>query len=1130
MSDEELIQACLQDELTPVQADALARKMEDDPAFRERLLGAAQVEGLLRAHYAHEDLDAAMERRTLGALASPEQERRTEQAVLERIQGVRRQARAQARRRFRPPAVSPWRWALPLAAAAAALLVWRLWPDRGTADEASVAALRGTVELLTGSGNLPVRSERSIRIGQTLRTGAGAAARLRFADRTELALGGDTRLALLQTSGGKLLRLEHGRLKARVAAQPVGAPLVLRTQQADLTVVGTEFALRVEDGTCRLEVVEGTVRLATARGDASVDVRGGEYAETRGTPDELVHGKWIRPQDAVVGPMPDRRIDETSVAWFVSPEGSDRNDGRSRRTPFATLQKAADVVQPGETVLALRGVYPEGFWIRKEGRPDAWIAFLAEAGAEIRGSEVRRDFVREPGERPVYSIPRPELLPHWQQPGIDLRNRPEQVLVNGTFLQQVPDRAMLKPRNVFYVDDREKKLYVCLRDGRDPNRETTEVTLRTHAISIGGPPNTNWWPEPETGEKNRAAYVRVDGFRIRHIGNFSRHAAIQIRGLCHDVLIENCDVQQANYFGISIHGVTRCSAKTGQWFHHRPRRVTIRHCIFSNNGAQGIGGSGFDDGVIEYNLLDGNNYKGVSIWNEGGAMKLSDCSRFVVRGNVARRNENRGFWFDGAMTGGLVENNLVYGSLVAGILNEATPAPERIHEAGQESYREKILTAAEARATNRPGTRIRNNVILATRTPLGDGLTVSHSSETLVENNIVAFNQGGGIVFAGSATRQGTNGFHNNRARANICLANAWHAAVTRDEDDPTGRCFGNRMRDNLFLQAKSERPFRIGGAPATPEAFAALEPDANNRVENQRIFKDPERWDFTLVDEELAGKIGFDPEALRLDWSGFRIEPDTPGREDEAAAEAAASPRPAALDFGEVFRLPFDGDVDALGSRGEIEARGIHPVAFDAGLFVEGRKGKALVVAREGKEGERIDAHGFHCAEPADFAHGPTGTVSLWLLADDWRTRTTGLPENDYRRTMWPFESRSVNVRFHCRPENGGRLLLDLDTPGCGGREDLTDLVTPGQWFNLTATWGPVPGQAGKIRRTVYVDGKPLGTPRSSNAPKPAPGQRIRIGRPANGGQPWFGAMDEFRVWNRSLSAGEIAAVAAGK
>jgi len=566
------------------------------------------------------------------------------------------------------------------------------------------------------------------------------------------------------------------------------------------------------------------------------------------------------------GPLPNRRIDESKVTYFVSVDGDDTKDGKTRRTAFATLQKAADVVGPGETVLVTKGVYLQTMHIRKVGRADAWINFVAEPGVMIRGSDVRKDWTREPGDVPIYSIPRPKLHGNYQKPGTSLQQRTEQVFVDGKLLRQAPERSMLKPKGVFWVDDEAAKLYVSLEGGRNPNEALTEVSTRTFAIAIGGPPNMNTLRDPAIIAANKAAYVRVDGFTVRHIADFSRMAAIQIRGDCHHITIENCDVQWANYSGIAIGGP-----------HH-----TVRHCIASNNGAQGIGGGGTTDAVIEYNIIDDNNYKGISPWSEGGAVKVGFTgARIVIRGNVARNNHNHGLWIDYGSTDSLIENNFVYSAMAGGILNEVTPAPPRLDPNDPDKHAE--LTGDEVRKLRLKGTIIRNNIIVGTRPPGGGGINISNSVMSDVYNNILYANTGGGINFGGSPNRGGTLGLFGNKAHRNIFQHNFLHAQSSKDSEDPKGRYFGNAFTSNLFLHAKSSPPFRISGAQAGAEEWKALNNTEDNVYADQNIFKDPEHFDFTLTDEALARRIGFDPAALRLDWSEFYMRSEDKARTAEA-------------------------------------------------------------------------------------------------------------------------------------------------------------------------------------------------------------------------------------------------------
>ncbi|MBL0310591.1 MAG: right-handed parallel beta-helix repeat-containing protein [Bacteroidetes bacterium] len=68
--------------------------------------------------------------------------------------------------------------------------------------------------------------------------------------------------------------------------------------------------------------------------------------------------------------------------YHVSPAGSNGNDGLTPATAFLTLQKASDVVQPGDSVSVLPGTYA-GFYHIKSGTPSQRIIFAALPGVLI---------------------------------------------------------------------------------------------------------------------------------------------------------------------------------------------------------------------------------------------------------------------------------------------------------------------------------------------------------------------------------------------------------------------------------------------------------------------------------------------------------------------------------------------------------------------------------------------------------------------------------------------------------------------------------------------------------------------------------------------------------------------------
>ena len=74
--------------------------------------------------------------------------------------------------------------------------------------------------------------------------------------------------------------------------------------------------------------------------------------------------------------------------WHVSSAGNDASDGKSPKTAFRTLQKAADVVQPGDVVWVGDGTYTNDdkangsavLSIKTSGKPNAWITWKALPG------------------------------------------------------------------------------------------------------------------------------------------------------------------------------------------------------------------------------------------------------------------------------------------------------------------------------------------------------------------------------------------------------------------------------------------------------------------------------------------------------------------------------------------------------------------------------------------------------------------------------------------------------------------------------------------------------------------------------------------------------------------------------
>ena len=98
-------------------------------------------------------------------------------------------------------------------------------------------------------------------------------------ENTHLQLLPGTTLKLLPGSEAKRFELRSGSLEAAVARQRLFWPLLVRTPQAEVRVLGTKFTLTTTTNATRLEVTEGNVRLTRTADGVHVDVPEGRYAE-----------------------------------------------------------------------------------------------------------------------------------------------------------------------------------------------------------------------------------------------------------------------------------------------------------------------------------------------------------------------------------------------------------------------------------------------------------------------------------------------------------------------------------------------------------------------------------------------------------------------------------------------------------------------------------------------------------------------------------------------------------------------------------------------------------------------------------------------------------------------------------
>lgn len=381
------------------------------------------------------------------------------------------------------------------------------------------------------------------------------------------------------------------------------------------------------------------------------------------------------------------------------PQASDDGDG-TEASPFVTINRAAQVVRPGQKVVVKSGVYRELVRPRVGGTgPDAMISFEAVPGAEVilKGSEVF-----EPDWQPMQehsgkvwraSLPadlfgsdNPFLTQNASEADIELMPWAKEwagklpytlgrglVFQNGKRLaQQANLEGASKREGSYWVDTENVVLYVHPYAGADPHGQAFEITTRQHIFKPA---------VPDLG------YIRVKGFVIEHAGNGLPRTGVGALFTMggHHWVIEDNVVRQVNSVGIEIGA--RTDESRGSRVTDVPRAERSPGCMIVRNnelyecGTGGIQGLLVKSALVEDNRIHHCGWQDVQRYWETGAIKL-----LLNRGTLVRRNvitdiqAAPGIWLDYDNINSRVTQNILVNieSVNGAIFIEASQVPNLV--------------------------------------------------------------------------------------------------------------------------------------------------------------------------------------------------------------------------------------------------------------------------------------------------------------------------------------------------------------------------------------------------------------------------------------------------------------------
>lgn len=353
--------------------------------------------------------------------------------------------------------------------------------------------------------------------------------------------------------------------------------------------------------------------------------------------------------------------------YYVSPYGLDTNNGTSLLTPFKTISKASEEADsPGDKVFIRGGIYREGeIEHTRDGEPGNYITFenYNNENVIIKGSEIVEDW-----EHFEDNIWVKEWNIHSQQVFYDGEMLRKVGYPNSTFENDYPtyyipitecDNPFKMCEGTFYYDESDKKLYVWLPGGLNPNQHLMEVSTK------------RWIWRNITG-----SYVKLKGLNFMHTNlNGTIDTATNAYALIgaavtvgDHAIVEDCTFSYCDHGGLHLNNLEKpVGADLGQ---------EVRNCTFHHNGVSGLTANNTGGFLIENNKFFENGFRPFNSNWASAAIKVMPNAWGEIRDNYIFDEYAQGIWFDTCTTNG---EKLIHGNYIENVgyaINESLVVPQ----------------------------------------------------------------------------------------------------------------------------------------------------------------------------------------------------------------------------------------------------------------------------------------------------------------------------------------------------------------------------------------------------------------------------------------------------------------------
>ena len=380
--------------------------------------------------------------------------------------------------------------------------------------------------------------------------------------------------------------------------------------------------------------------------------------------------------DAARNPEPVGAGQAVGTTYYVSTTGNDGNLGTSVNAPFRHIQKAADVMQAGDTCLIRGGEYREKIIPPRGGTSEnARITYKAYPGEMpvIKGSEQVTNLVDQGGG--VWRSDLPDLFfgsaknnPYTLVAGGACINNKDgwhlgMVYLNGEAFSEVKTLADCRAAaKTFFASNDKGITSIYAHFNADPNAALAEVNVRDSCFQ----------PEIEN-----LGYLTISGLTLKQAspawsGNTGDQYGIITAKVAYRWIIEFCHISDAATTGIALANVNGSTKKAfNQYGFNIVRNNTIERCNESGICGHRVAHSS----LIEGNLIQDIGWQKKFSGAEQAGIKFHWAIDTVIKNNIIRRIYPKNteticaIWLDWANQGARVTGNILYDEFAIGGAN-----------------------------------------------------------------------------------------------------------------------------------------------------------------------------------------------------------------------------------------------------------------------------------------------------------------------------------------------------------------------------------------------------------------------------------------------------------------------------